>query len=86
MIITLLVSEIEELDKTLPEHRRHGGFQSYMVELQDRLNRDSREIDLAHKDLVKINRYASYTSGGYQTRLRKIFGRTLGRYLAGLHR
>ena len=26
------------------------------------------------------------TSGGYQTRLKKIFGRTLGRYLAGLLR
>jgi hypothetical protein len=33
-----------------------------------------------------INRYASYTSGGYQTRLKKIFGRTLGKYLAGLLR
>jgi hypothetical protein len=45
-----------------------------------------QSIDLSHNDLVKINRYASYTSGGYQTRLKKIFGRTLGKYLAGLLR
>jgi len=47
---------------------------------------DNHNVELSHNDLIKINRYASYTSGGYQTRLKKIFGRTLGRYLAGLRR
>jgi hypothetical protein len=84
MIIDLTTGEIAELEKTAPADRRKGGFQSYIVELQNRMKGQS--IDLSHNDLVKINRYASYTSGGYQTRLKKIFGRTLGKYLAGLLR
>jgi predicted DNA binding CopG/RHH family protein len=84
MIIQLIAAEITELQKTSPDDRRKGGFQSYIVELQERVK--NREIDLSHEDLIKIDRYASYTSGGYQTRLKKIFGRTLGRYLSGLKR
>jgi hypothetical protein len=84
MLITLTVREIAELNKTDPADRRKGGFQSYVVELQERLKENSGEVELGHEDLVKIHRYANYTSGGFQTRLKKIFGRTLGKYLHGL--
>jgi hypothetical protein len=84
MRVELGENQLAELHKTSPADRRKGGFQAYMVELQGRLQRN--EIDLEHDDLIKINRYASYTSGGYQTRLKKIFGPTLGVYLHGLKR
>jgi len=86
MIVKLTVGELKELEKTDATHRDRGGFQSFIVGLQWRIKDDSGELDLDHEDLIKINRYAGYTSGGYQSRLKKIFGRTLGRYLENLVR
>lgn len=86
MITKLTVGEIQELNKTDASHRGRGGFQSFIVSLQWRIKDNSGELDLDHEDLIKINRYAGYTSGGYQTRLKKIFGRTLGKYLENLVR
>jgi hypothetical protein len=83
MRVELGKNQVEELHKTNPVDRRKGGFQAYMVELQERMT--NAGIDLQHEDLIKINRYAGYTSGGYQTRLKKIFGPTLGKYLHGLN-
>jgi len=51
MIIDLTKGEIAELKKTAPADRRKGGFQSYIVELQNRMKGQS--IDLSHNDLVK---------------------------------
>jgi len=81
MQVKLTPDEIEELKKTDPADRRKGGFQSFIVNLAERMDAN-RTIDLSLEDIGKIHRYASYSSGGYQTRLKKIFGRTLGAYLA----
>jgi hypothetical protein len=82
MRVELGENQVAELHKTDPSDRHKGGFQAYMIELQERMT--NQGIELEHEDLIKINRYAGYTSGGYQTRLKKIFGPTLGKYLHGL--
>ncbi len=84
MRVELGENELKELHKTNPADRHRGGFQAFMVQLQKRV--DDGGVELSHEDLIKINRYASYTTGGYQSRLKKIFGRTLGTYLHGLKR
>ena len=83
MQITLIAIEIEELKKTAPTDRRKGGFQSFIVELSERSDAN-HTIDLTLKDIEKIDRYANYTQGGFQNRLKRIFGRTLGPYLTCL--
>ena len=82
MRVELGENQVIELQKTNPAHRSRGGFQAFMVQLQKRMKGNA--IDLEHEDLIKINRYASYTQGGYQNRLKRIFGPTLGKYLHGL--
>jgi len=56
-----------------------GGFQNYLVQLGYRVDDISGELSLDDLDMEKINRYATaYGRGGYETRMFKIFGRTLG--------
>jgi len=74
--IKLTKDEFEELMKQDPSTRRDGGFQGFLVALQDRTNRQTRELDLSERDLERILRYkAKPKKGGWQSRFNKIFGR-----------
>lgn len=84
MKIKLTVSELGELGKTPPEAASRGGFQNFLVQLQYRVDDDTGELELDAEDLAKIHRYAfHYKNGGWQSRLKKIFARTLGDDLSG---
>jgi hypothetical protein len=53
-----------------------GGFQHFLVGLKDRINKQTRELQLSPSDLERIYRYkANPKKGGWQSRFKKIFGR-----------
>lgn len=81
MKIKLTYGELKLLLHQDPKTAGGGGFQSYLVQLGYRVDDDSGELELDDEDLAKINRYATnYGPGGYETRMFKIFGRTLGEH------
>ena len=74
--------EIVILDEQPRETERDGGFQSLLVDLQRRVNRQTGELLLEDDHEEKIPRYAfDYGNGGWEKRLLGIFGRVLGRGL-----
>lgn len=79
MKITLTQSEINVLDRQDPSTANDGGYQSFLVQLQQKLNRTANSLDLDKSDLERIPRYAfEYGQGGWEERLKAIFERTLG--------
>lgn len=79
MDVVLNASEIAELDKQDPATASDGGFQGLMVSLQKRVNRATGELHLTSDDLRRIPMYAfDYRNGGWEDRLKRAFGRTLG--------
>ena len=80
--IRLTASERDALFRQRPDSRQAGGFQAFLVGLQQRMQPDSNELKLTVEDRERIARYAfDYRGGGWQARLKKIFGRTLGQNL-----
>jgi hypothetical protein len=79
MRIVLTTEELAELDRQNPATKGNGGWQRLIVGLQEKVNRFTRELVLDGRDLERIARYAfDYKRGGWQGRLTRIFGRTLG--------
>lgn len=77
--VTLTTAERDALLKQDPASKHGGGFQAFLVKLQSRVDPKSNELILTIEDRERIARYAhDYRSGGWQARLRKILGRTLG--------
>ena len=77
--IRLQPEERESLFKQNPGSKQGGGFQAFIVQLQERMTEGSDELTLTLGDRERIARYAhDYRGGGWQGRLRKIFGRALG--------
>ena len=77
--VRLTTREVAELDRQDPVTANDGGYQNFLVSLQNRLDRESLELHLDCSDLEKIPRYAfDYAQGGWQDRLVRIFGRELG--------
>lgn len=75
MRIRLNQDEIHELMQ--PQVGR-GGFQTLMRSMQNNIRTNKGSLILDRVLLEKITRYAfTYRHGGWQIRLRKIFGRTL---------
>jgi hypothetical protein len=82
MIVVLTVGELEILDRQDPETDADGGWQSLLVGLQTKVSRHSLRLDLDEQDLERIPRYAfDYGNGGWESRLRGIFERSLGSML-----
>ncbi|MGI8840448.1 MAG: hypothetical protein ACR2F8_06685 [Caulobacteraceae bacterium] len=80
--ITLNAAERAELFKQDPARKSDGGFQSFLVSLQDRVKSPKNSLTLNQEDLEKIPRYAfDYKNGGWQKSLTAIFGRHLGDHL-----
>lgn len=77
-------SEIAELDRQRPDTRRRGGWQYLIVTLAQSVDRSTGRLTLDSVTLDRLHKYAfEYKDGGWQTRLRRIFGRTLGPNLDG---
>jgi MinD-like ATPase involved in chromosome partitioning or flagellar assembly/class 3 adenylate cyclase len=74
--------ELELLFEQDPGSRNAGGFQNFLVKLQEKTNRSTGELELTLSDLERIARLAfDYRHGGWQNQLRRIFGRVLGEAL-----
>lgn len=82
MKIKMVVGEIAEL-KRINGSRAKNGFQTFMAQLEIRLDERCGELDLDDVDLAKLHRYLH---AGYRAKLLKLFGRTLGPHLGGLDR
>lgn len=79
MDVYLNDTEITEIDKQHPSTAGDGGFQGLMVSLQKRIDRTSGKLTLTADDLRRIPAYAfDYKNGGWEDRLKRAFGRTLG--------
>jgi hypothetical protein len=79
MKVVLTSGEINELMKQDPETASDGGFQSLMVRLQKNVDDTSGDLELSKDDLRRIPMYAfDYKNGGWEDRLKRAFGRTLG--------
>lgn len=74
--IKLSRDEVEALHLQDPSQQNKGGFQNFLIGLQSRLNRTTRELTLSDVDLERVMRYkANPKKGGFQSRFKKIFGR-----------
>lgn len=70
---------MDELRKQNPATANDGGYQNFLVHLQNKTNWQNGELTLTADDLEKIPRYAfDYKNGGWQNRLMTIFARNLG--------
>jgi hypothetical protein len=79
LIVTLNQDEIDFLLHQDPSTESDGGFQKLLVTLQYLLDEKSGKIELPDVLLERIPRYAfDYGNGGWESRLKHIFGRTLG--------
>ncbi|MBL1256651.1 aspartyl-tRNA synthetase [Methylocystis sp. Sn-Cys] len=77
--VVLNTGEIQELMKQPAASASDGGFQALMVRLQSSVDTKTGELDLSASDLERIPRYAfDYNNGGWEDRLIRAFGRTLG--------
>jgi hypothetical protein len=71
--IQLTPDEVSELKKPTSGS---GGFQRLMKRLRSQVTKDG-EITLAPEDIQKIKKHVSEGGGGFQERLRKVFGNHL---------
>lgn len=79
MRVVLTAEEIGELRRQNPSTAGDGGFQGLLVRLQKNVDASSGELTLSDDDLRRIPMYAfDYNNGGWESRLRRAFGRTLG--------
>ena len=79
MVVRLTGAERQALLQQDPKTKSLGGFQAFLVNLQKKVQGDTNRLVLTMRDRERIARYAhDYRGGGWQARLRKIFGRTLG--------
>jgi hypothetical protein len=77
--VTLTAAEIAVLDRQDPSTASDGGYQSFLVDLARRVDKATGRLDLYPDDLERIPRYAfDYGQGGWEDRLKSIFGRELG--------
>jgi site-specific DNA-methyltransferase (adenine-specific) len=77
--IVLSEKEAEELLKQDPARAGDGGYQSFLVKLQNKLNKTTRRLHLDKDDLERIPRYAfDYGNGGWENTLKAIFQSHLG--------
>lgn len=78
-VVHLTDAERQALLQQDPKTKSLGGFQAFLVNLQKKVQEDTNRLALTMRDRERIARYAhDYRGGGWQARLKKIFGRTLG--------
>ena len=73
---TTIKLNAEEYKELMIQPKGIGGFQSFIKGLQNRVNRQTKELTLSPDDLKRIYRNkADPKKGGWQARFSKIFGR-----------
>jgi hypothetical protein len=76
MTIRLNRAESEELMSFDPATRNRGGFQRFLISLQFRVRRRTRELDLSENDIDTILRHGRQPRrGGWQASIHRIFAR-----------
>jgi hypothetical protein len=86
MLVKLSQQEKTFLFQQDPLSKQKGGFQALLVKLQT-LTNASGLLYLSDQLLARIRRYAlNYGQGGWENRLKTIFGRTLGPKLQGFEK
>jgi hypothetical protein len=79
MIVILNQDEVAELFTQDPAQKSKGGFQGLLVGLQENYTANQGKLFVDPVTATKIRKYAfGYKNGGWQRRLLKIFGRTMG--------
>ena len=79
MTVQLDATEREILFRQPASTAGDGGFQGFLVSLQERIDPQTGRLDLTAEDLERIPRYAfDYEQGGWEDRLIAIFQRHLG--------
>jgi len=75
--LTIFLNEKESaaLYQTKSEQRDGGGFQALLVRFQERLDDETGQLELSREELAMIQRHFNFARGGYQGRLKRIFGR-----------
>jgi len=76
----IILNEDEQyhLFRQSPSSKHDGGFQSLLVSIQETFNPTDNSVTITDEVEERIRRYyGKYKTGGYQSRLRRIFGRTL---------
>jgi hypothetical protein len=77
--VFLMRYEIWELDRQPYNTKGRGGFQHLIVTLRQRVDRTTGRLVLDGSLLERIARYAfDYGHGGWESRLQRIFSRSLG--------
>ncbi len=72
--VKLTKEQLAELMKHDPSKRTRGGFQRFLISLQFRVDRRTRELTLSPADIDIILQYGSQpSSGGWQRSIRRIF-------------
>jgi hypothetical protein len=80
--VILNAEEMELLFRQDPATKQDGGWQGLLVALQEATDRTTGECSISPILLTRIGRYGfDHGEGGYENRLRAIFGRTLGENL-----
>ena len=75
MRVKFVIGELKGLEKYKPNLRSRNGFQSFMVGIRWRVDKETGEIDLDDEDFAKIR---LYSRTGYKKKLFAVFRRTLG--------
>ncbi len=74
--VTLSPQELKELLKFDPASEKRGGFQRVLIGMQFRVNRKTRELQLLPHDIEVIIKHGrNPRKGGWQSSIKKIFGR-----------
>ncbi|MDB6078442.1 MAG: aspartyl-tRNA synthetase [Akkermansiaceae bacterium] len=77
--LPLNAAELAEIAKQDPRTKGDGGFQSFMVRLQDLVDHRTKTITITDDIAARAQKYAfKYGNGGWEDRLTSIFGRHLG--------
>jgi hypothetical protein len=83
MLVVMSQQEKSLLFKQDPASRNKGGFQALLIKLQSHTDNAGR-LFITHSLIEKIQRYAfRYGNGGWESRLVRVFSRTLGKNLSG---
>jgi hypothetical protein len=77
--VTLNKYEMDVLFEQRPSTENDGGWQKLMIKLQRACDRTTGVIQIEADTLARISKYAfDMGHGGWEDRLIKVFGRTLG--------
>lgn len=81
MATVLFILKPSEVAEIMKPAKGSGGHQSLMLHLQSLVDQNTGEIELDDDDIGKIVRYSGYGQGGFQSRFRAAFRRSLREWM-----